>query len=169
MAIELSKIRKPAGVRIISKKDSAIDWKATTPAEWDRYMGGCLRNEDAVKFLEGMQPTIFLCNFDFDGEESAKIKNYMSGGADKFADSKKSTKVTIGSWGYMVVKYALKEIQNPPGTKDCLELKKDSKGYVNDETMNILARTEILDEIFAHYLVITQADKDRVEDNAKNS
>jgi hypothetical protein len=161
----MSDIRKVSGVRVISRIDPAIDWDVTTEDEWARYMKDCQRNEDAVKFKGDEQATIFLCNFDFDGKEAAIIKNHMIGGSDKFSESKKDTKMTMGSWAYMVTKYALKEIQNPAGTKDGLELKK-SGNYVSDDFMSSLTNLGVVEEIFVHYMALTQ--KDKTSGNLKN-
>lgn len=169
MAVRASASPKVAAVRIISRTDDALDWD-NPDMDFDKYLEDAVKNESCLKFKEGAEPTVFLCNFDFNGHESATIKNFMLGSQDKFSgESKGGQKMTMGSWAYMVAKYALKEIQNPADLPeaDRLVLKKESGKYADDQTIGGLARIGIVDEIFVHYLNLTQ--KDQTKGAAKNS
>jgi len=166
MAIRISAVKYNA-CRIVSREDDSLDFD-NEEMDFDLYVKDCIKNEGALRFKEGQKPTIFLCNFDFSGKEATAIKNYMAGSGDEFG-SKQDTKVTMGSWAYKVVQMGLREIENPAGTKDGLELKKDGKGggkYVSEATMTQLIQMGIVDELFVHYLALTKADK--VREAAKN-
>jgi len=158
MAVKITDQRKVNAVRIISRSDGAID---EANSDWDLYNQDPIKNEGALKFLPKGQPTIFLCNFDISGKESALIKDAMIGGKD----DDENTKMSIGKWGYLVTKITLKDIQNPEGEKDVIELKKDSKGYVSDDTMTKLEKIGIVTEILTHWVKLTQTG---VKAEAKN-
>lgn len=158
MAVILSEKRKFNCVRIISKVDSAVD---ANESDWDLYNEDPLKNEDALKFKPNSQPTIFVCNFEVTGKESAIIKDAMLAGMD----SDNNAKVSYGKWAYTVVKTVLKSIENPAGERDVIEFKKDGRGYVADDTLTKLEKYGILTEIFTHWITLTQSD---VRDNAKN-
>lgn len=158
MAVVLKKVKNFNAVRIISEIDGAVDHDNSN---WDKYKEDPIANENVIKFKPNQVPTIFLCNFELKAKEAAKIKDSMMGAIDE----DKNMSLNYGNWGYWVAKLTLKEIQNPPGEKDVLELKKDSKGYVSEETLNKLESLGIIKEIFLHYIKLTQTDE---LNNAKN-
>jgi len=158
MAVKLTDQRKLNAVRIISQADSAVDESAS---DWDLYKKDPIKNIDAIKFHPKTQPTIFLCNFEMSGKESALVKDSMIGGKD----DDNNAKMAFGKGGYILTKMTLKDIQNPEGEKDVIELKKDSKGYVSDETMTKLEQIGITTEILIHWSNLTQAG---VKAEAKN-
>ena len=159
MALILSQKKKFNCVRIISKQDSALDLAAS---DWDKYQENPIENEASLKFKEGQQPTIFICNFDLSGIDAAEIKDAMIKGID---EESKQLKLAYGRWAYMVVKLTLKEIQNPTGIKDVIELKKDSHGHVDGYTMSMLEQFGMVQEIFSHFISLTHSD---VKAEAKN-
>lgn len=164
MAIQLSQVRKLNAVRIISRKDSAVD---TDASDWDRYDEDPLRNGDALVMnadgKKSMEPTVFICNFDTSGREAAKIKNALISGVD----DDKNAKITMGDWQYRVVQICLKGIENPPGTPDVIEFKKEGNGYVSDRTMDALEKIGLVAEIFGHYTTLTK-EEEAVKENSKN-
>lgn len=159
MAIVTTNIKSLNAVRLFSRKDDAIDHEAT---DWKAYDEDPLR-EDLIKMKEGKEPTVFLCNFDFKGKDSAKVKDAVFGAMDKDA---KSPKVNYSGWAYEVVRHGLKDIQNPSGVKDTIKLKKDSGIYVSPETMTLLDSVGIVSEIFKHWMTLKTDGEE--EDNAKN-
>lgn len=158
MAIKTNERQRYNAVRLISRADSAVDQDMS---DWDSYAANPVANEHVLRFKPGCQPTILLCNFEVSGKEAAAIKDAMMAGLD----SDNNAKVSYGRWAYTVVKTVLKAIENPPGERDVIELKKDSKGYASDQTLTELERLGILTEIFTHYITLTQSD---VRDHAKN-
>jgi hypothetical protein len=80
-------------------------------------------------------------------------------------DEEKNPKFTLGKWGYNVVKFCLKDIQNPLNEAQVIRLKKDSKGYVDDETMTVLQKFGLVGEIFNLYFSLTQTE---AKANSKN-
>jgi hypothetical protein len=147
MAITEELIRNLNSVTIYSKIDDAVDHEASN---WDLYNEDPLANESALVFKKDKKPTKFICNFDPPAKHGQLIDNAMIA-----MNEDRSPEPAYGRWSFMVVKVCLKDIQNPEGTKGGIELKKDSKGFVADETMNKLRKFRIIDEIFAHYQTLT--------------
>jgi len=160
MPIQMTQIRKLNAVRIISRKDSAIDQSAT---DWESYDEDPVKNAKAITVNKGQEPTVFICNFDTSGKEGAKIKNALISGVD----DDKNARITMGDWQYTVVRICLKGIENPPGVADTIEFKKDGNNYVSERTMDMLERVGLVAEIFGHYTTLTKEDED-VKVNAKN-
>lgn len=158
MAFELKDVKNLATVRIICPHDPALDLEAMKGTDiLELYEEDPLTNESLLKFKEGMTPSIFVCNFEVSGRESAKIKDAMAGGTDE----DKNMKISYGTWEYSVVKTVLKDIQNPGSIK----FKKDSRGYVDDFTMSQLERFGVVQHIFVVYMKLTSPE---VKQNAKN-
>ncbi len=149
MAIKKIRSKNLNAVRIISRQDEAIDFDAS---EWDLYEEDPVLNENSLKFKEGKEPTIFLCNFALTGKEQASLQDAMVSGVDE----EKNPKVSIGKYSYQIAKVCLKDIQNPANELDVIRLKKDSRGYVSDETMTELHQAGVVNEIFNHYFRLTQ-------------
>jgi len=155
----MSMVRKLNAVRIISKKDSAVDEESN----WEKYDEDPIRNASEIKIKTGQEPTVFICNFETTGREAAKIKNALISGVD----DDKNAKITMGDWQYQVVRTCLKAIQNPPNVPDVIDFKKDGNGYVDERTMTMLEKVGIVQEIFGHYTTLTKDEED-VRANAKN-
>ena len=157
MGISVKDVRRFNAVQIISKIDDAIDHEAS---DWEKYEDDPIGNMDALKFLPNKKPTIFLCNFELSAKDDAKIQDAMFGGIDE----DKNPKPAFGNWALAVAKYTLKAIENPPETNDPILFKTDAKKAVSDETLNILQKAGIIQEIFNHYIKLT---KTEVGQNAK--
>jgi hypothetical protein len=158
MAFKTTLTKKLNAVRFISKSDSALDLEN---CNYDEYMEDPNAKEATLKFLEGQAPTIFILNFELSGKEHAMLQDNMFGGVDE----DKQPKITMGKWGYNAVKACLKDIQNPPNETQVIRLKKDSKGYVSDETMTELQKFGLVNELFNLYFSLTQTD---IRSNSKN-
>jgi len=161
MALSVTQTKRLNAVRIISKKDPSIDWDQTSEEDWKTYCEDPTKNEALIKLKPDQAPTIFLCNFELSGRERATGKDSMVKGID----DEKNVQVSYGYWSYTIVRMILKEIQNPPGTKDGIVLKKDPKGYVDDYTMSILDRPNLglVAEIFNHYMTLSEEDETKAE------
>jgi len=165
MAITVNQIRKLNSIRVISVRDGALDKDDPEFKEkWERYQQDPQKHESLLKFKPEMQPTVFVCNFEFTGKEQANIKDAMLKGFDV---DDNSPKISMGRWAYMVAKYAIKDIQNPPNVKDTITFRKDGRGYVHDDTMTFLERLGIAQEILQVYNNLIEPDKDEVA-NSKN-
>jgi len=151
MAIKLSQVKRLNSVHIISKRDDAVDEEQT---EWDRYDEDPVNNLDAIKYHAEKEATKFICNFEQTGKEVASIKDAMIKGFD----DDKNPMVAYGKWAYTVARMTLKDIQNPPNVGDVIIFKKDGKGYVTDEILTKLERLGIVQEIFQHWIHLTQDD-----------
>lgn len=149
MAIKKIKSKSLNAVRIISRQDEAIDIDSS---DWDLYEEDPAANESALKFKAGKEPTIFLCNFALTGKEQAALQDAMVSGID----DEKNPKVSLGRYAYQIAKVCLKDIQNPAAEVDVIKLKKDSRGYVSDETMTELHQAGVVNELFNHYFRLTQ-------------
>jgi hypothetical protein len=160
MPITITQVRKLNAVRLVSRKDSAIDHDNS---DWDLYDEDPIKNADALTMNKGQEPTVFVCNFDTTGKEGAKIKNSLVAGVD----DDKNAKISMGDWQYTVIRICLKDIQNPPNVADVIEFKKDGNGYVADKTMDFLEKVDLISELFAHYTTLTSSDE-QVRANAKN-
>jgi len=145
MAIKLDQFKKFNCVEIISQSDDAVD---TEESDFDEYQA--TGDQKHLVFVDGKQPTKFICNFEMKGKQAARIKNAMVGGHD---EETKRPKVTIGDWSFKVVKYVLKDIQNPEGLEEgqAIKFRKDKDGYVHDEVLVILDRIGVVSEIFTMY------------------
>lgn len=142
-------------LEIISEIDDSLDkgdlesdegkekWKEI----WDDYCKDLDRAK--LPFIEGKEPTVFLCNFELSGKQSASVKNSMLEGKDEDGQPK----VAMGSWSQRVVQHTLKDIQNPsdlPKEKH-LVFKKDDRARASATIVGILDRLGIVNEIFGHY------------------
>ena len=158
MAISVSNVKRLNAVRIISRIDDAIDNDAS---DWEKYDEDPIENESALKFLADKLPTIFICNFELDAKDNSRVQDSMFAGIDE----DKNPRPAYGAWSLSVVKYSLKGIENPPGCKDPIRFKVDSKGNTSEETLNMLQKVGIISEVFNHYLKMTQTG---VNKNLKN-
>jgi len=158
MAFKTTLTKKLNAIRFISKSDSALDLEN---CNYDEYAEDPNVKESELKFIEGQMPTIFVLNFELSGKEHAMLQDNMFAGVDE----EKQPRLTMGKWAYNVVKSCLKDIQNPPNETQVIRLKKDSKGYVSDETMTELQRFGVMTEIFNLYFSLTQTD---VKAHSKN-
>jgi len=156
----MTQVRKLNAIRLISRKDSAVDEEAS---DWDLYDEDPQKNAKCIVMNKGQEPTVFICNFDTTGKEGAKIKNALISGVD----DDKQAKITMGDWQYTVIRICLKGIENPPGVPDTIDFKKDGNGYVSERTMDQLERVGIIAELFGHYTTLTKDDED-TRANAKN-
>jgi hypothetical protein len=158
MALKIVNKRALNQIEVISKNDDALD---LDNSNWEEYE----KTADMahLKFVTDKQPTIFLCNFELKGKESASVKNSMLGGRDD--DGNPS--VALGSWSFRVVKYALKDIKNPDylEANERINFKKDKDGLVHDECLAELEKYGVINEIFAMYTTLAMAG---VKGNAKN-
>jgi hypothetical protein len=149
MAFKTSTVKKLNAIRFISKADAALDLEN---CDYESYLEDPNGKEHTLKFLEGELPTVFVLNFELSGKEQAMLQDNMFSGVDE----EQQPKLTMGKWGYNVTKFCLKDIQNPPNIIDVIRLKKDSKGYVADDTMTELTKYGIVAEIFSLYFALTQ-------------
>lgn len=158
MALRIVEKRPLNAVEVVSKNDDAID---VDNSNWEEYEK--TGDVNHLKFIADKQPTIFLCNFDLKGKELAVVKNSMMGSRDDEGNSS----LALGSWTFRVAKYTLKDIKNPPylAANECITLKKDKDGLVHDDTLAILERCGVLNEIFAMYTALALSP---VKANAKN-
>jgi len=158
MAFKTTITKKLNAIRFISKMDSALDLEAS---DYDKYLEDPVQNEPLLKFVEGQTPTIFVLNFELTGKEQAQLQDHMFSGVDE----EKNPKFSLGKWGYNVVKTCLKDIQNPLNESQVIRIKKDAKGYVDDEVMTQLQKFGLVSEIFNLYFALTQND---ARANSKN-
>lgn len=158
MAFKIQHTKPINAVEIISRNDEAIDREKS---DFTKYDDDPIDNKDAIVLKPGMEPTIFLCNFQLTGSQQAAIQNAMLTGVDE----NNQPKMTIGSWAYSVVKHVLKDIRNPANEADCIQFKRLGNGLVHDDTMTLLSRYGLINEIFNHYVNLTQTD---VGKNIKN-
>lgn len=146
MAVKVTAVQAKAmnAVEILSKTDDAIDMEKS---EWEEYTKTL--DEKHLVFVPDLQPTRFICNFEFNSDDAKKIKNHMLGGKDE--DGKPT--FAFGDWASEVTRRSLKDIQQPDYLKaeEKIEFKKDSVGFVGPKTMSLLERYGIVDEIFSHY------------------
>ena len=153
MAIELSE-RRLNSIRYISKIDAAIDEEAS---EREEYEKDPIKNADKLVMKEGQEPTVFVLNFEVNAKEAKSIKDSRAKG---FSDD--TVQMSMGDWAYTVCKIVLKGIVNPPGTKGVV-FKKDGRGYVADSTMDQLEKFNLVDEIWALYVAMTNAEQEETE------
>jgi len=158
MAFKTTLTKKLNAIRFVSKADSALD---LANCNYDEYAEDPCTKEETLKFLEGQLPTVFILNFELSGKEHAMLQDNMFAGVD----DEKNPRLTMGKWAYNVVKSCLKDIQNPPNETQVIRLKKDSKGYVSDDTMTELQKFGLVNEIFNLYFALTQTD---IRANSKN-
>lgn len=158
MAIKIEQRKPLNAIQIVSELDDAIDMQAS---DWEEYKK--TGDMSKLQFMAGKQPTIFLCNFAPKGHEASAIKDSMLGGRD----DEGQPKLQLGSWSFKVVKFTLKDIQNPPDLplEQQLKFKKDSQGYAHDDVVTELDRLGIVNEIFAMYTALTMGG---ARANAKN-
>jgi len=158
MAITTGQIKKLNAVHIISSKDSAVDEDAS---DWELYSADPIKNLDAVKYKAGQEATHFICNFEQSGKEMATIKDAMLKGFD----DDRNPQLSYGNGAYTVARFTLKDIQNPPNVADTIVFKKEGRGYVADSVLTVLDRLGVVQEIFQHWVKLTQDD---TEPEAKN-
>lgn len=145
MAIKLDQFKRYNVVEVISEHDDALDKENS---DYEKYQEtGDISN---LVFFEDKQPTKFICNFELKGKQAARIKNAMIGGHDEESNR---PKVTIGDWSFKVVKYVLKDIQNPESLPEAerIKMRTDKDGYAHDELLCLLDRVGIVSEIFSLY------------------
>ena len=159
MALKKQNKRPINAIEVISKDDGAVDLEQSN---WEEYAKTGDRSH--LVFVEGEQPTIFLCNFKLKGKEARSIKNNMIGGKDDDGNPK----ISLGDWSYRVVKQTLKDIINPADSNpmESFVFKKDADGYVHDDLLAELDSLGMVDAIFGMYTSLTSGG---ARDNAKNS
>lgn len=164
MAIRKRQDRRLATVELISQFDEAVDEEKS---DIKSYINDPIKNRDKLVLKEGIEPTIFLCNFQLNGKERSMIDNTMVTGVDE----DNSAKMSWGKWKYTVARIVLKAIHNPVGAKDGIEFKKDGTGYASEATMDELYDLGIVDELWSAYVALTSDDKKKqeVKKHAKNS
>jgi hypothetical protein len=148
MAIKLVQKRNLSAIRFISQNDDSIDLENSN---YDEYLKTGI--EDNLKFIDGKQPTVFVCNFELKGKESAFVKDSMIKGTD----SEGKPSVAIGSWSFKLVKTVLKDIINPDylTPEEKIVFKSDKGGYATDDLISLLDRYNIVSEIFGMYNAMT--------------
>ena len=148
-------------VLVVLKEDDAIDLEHED-CDYEEYQKTGDLNK--LVFVEGKEPTRFVCNFNFNAKQAASVKNSMIAGKD---DEGKPT-ISLGSWQYKIARMALKDIQNPSYLSDeeCFKYK-ELHGYVDDKLLVELDSVGVVDQIFSMYsaLVLDNA----VRKEAKNS
>lgn len=158
MAIRIEAVRKLNAVELVSVNDDAIDLEASDIAEYKKTgdMG-------KLKFIADKQPTIFLMNFELKGREAELVKNSILGGKDEHGDPQ----LSLGSWALKVVRFTLKGINNPADLPLDAQIvyKKNEHGHVHDDTLNILDRLGLVDELFNFYISLVKKPE---RANAKN-
>lgn len=129
--------------KVVSPNDPAFD-KENKAHKWDEYK----KDGDLAHLVlkEGQAATIFLCDFNLPAQVTRKIKDAMMGRKDQ--DGKPA--VAYGEWSHTCVEYALKSIENCK-----LELKRDGTGKLMPNVMTQLERWGMIDEIFSHYIRVT--------------
>ena len=145
-------------VELISRNDDALDLEASNIEE---YLKDPIANRKKLVFKSGKEPTIFLCNFELSGKEQAIIQDSMMNGLN----DDNQPKISLGNYAYVVVRMCLKDIKNPPNETDIIEFKKDGRGYVLPSVMDTLHKCGLVNEIFNHYINLTQTE---VNKNIKN-
>jgi len=144
---------------VVSKHDDAIDHDNT---DWDEYV----KEYDMTKltFLPEKEPTRFVCNFKFNADESAELKNSMMSTLNK---TTREPNLSIGSYQQNVVRFGLKEVQNPDYLTQAerLTIKKNGR-YIRNDTLAELEECGLVDEIFNAYNVL--AGSNRTAGNEKN-
>ena len=158
MAIMNTVERALNAVQIISRIDDAIDHAASDWAAYDATLDAA-----HLKLVQGKQPTIFVCNFDLTAKDRAAINDAMLAGTDD--DGK--PKVGLGSWQLAVTRLVLKDIQNPDYVPEAsrIAFKMDGNRHADPRTLNQLSRLGIIQEIFNHFIQVTEKDHRR---EAKN-
>lgn len=145
-------------IEVITRGDDAIDEEKSN---YDEY----LKTGDPAKlvFVEGKQPTVFLCNFALKGRQAEIIKNSMIGSSD----DEGNPKIAMGTWSFRVAKYVLKAITSPesvPADQQFL-FKSDKDGFAHDDLIAELDRYGIVADIFSMYSNLVLA---APRGNAKN-
>jgi hypothetical protein len=158
MAFKRSQLKTMNAFRMISRSDPAVDVEAS---DWERYDKNPMVNDDAIVLKDKEHPTIFLLNFEVNGKERAAIDDAMVAAQNNDG----SYVPSYGNWPYAIAKYTLKAIENPEGTVDGFELKKDGRGYPRDEVIRDLQKLGIVSEIFMHWLEYIKA---KPGDESKN-
>lgn len=162
MAFVKNDRKKLNHIRVICAHDPAVDMEATGEENWEKYREDPVKNEGLIKFHESQEPTIFVCNYELSAKEDAVIQD----ASIKSIDDEKRPQLAFGNWQLTVVKIVLKDIINPKGVKG-IEMKKDSRGYASDQTLNELKAFGILGEIFSSYVTVT-SDKQKIKAESKN-
>lgn len=159
MAISVRALPSLTAVRIIASVDDAIDQAASDVAAYKES-----GDEAKLVFLPGKTPTVFLCNFQLDAKAARIVNNAML--SARGDDGKPS--MAFGTWAQTIAKVTLKEIVAPDDQPDDqrIQLRKDSVGYAADETLAVLERFGIIDDIFAIYLALQK--KTKTAADAKN-
>lgn len=129
---------------IISKSDDSI---ADEGSDWDAYAETF--DENKLVFVPDHQPTRFLVNFQMQSKDIAKVKNHMLG---KTGEDGRPT-FAYGEWSQEIVRRTLKEIQQPDSLtpEEKIPFKKDKDGFVHPDTLAVLERLGIIEEIFGYY------------------
>jgi hypothetical protein len=158
MAVRREMKRALNAVEVISKRDDALDLEQS---KWDDYLD--TGDVSKLVFKPGLQPTIFLCNFELTAEKAKMIKNAVTGGSD---DEGKPS-IQLGSWSFAVAKNTLKDIKNPEDVPEPeqFKMKKDHRGLVHDDLLGELDSHGFVDDIFLMY---TKLSAKGVKSEAKN-
>lgn len=131
-------------VRIISERDDAIDAQASDYRGYFETL-----DESKLKYFEGKEPTVFICNFDLKLSDAKLVKDSLVTG---FAEDGQP-KLAIGSYHLNITKVVLKDIQNPSYVEDsvALKFKKTPQGYPTDKTLEDLSECGLPLEIATFY------------------
>lgn len=158
MAIKVQRKKPLNALEIICSFDDAIDQDNSDIEEYKKTA-----DISHLKFHPDKQPTVFLCNFELKGKESANVKNAMISGKD----DEGNPQLALGTWSFRVVKYTLKDIKNPTdlAADEKIEFKKDKDGYAHDDLIATLDNLGVVTEIFSFY---TQLVTGGAGANAKN-
>lgn len=148
MAIRIEQKKNLNAVEFISGDDDAID---VENSDIEEYMK--TGDVTKLKFLADKQPTIFMLNFEFKGNEAMRVKDSVMSGRD----SEGKPALTLGTWAFKIAKLSLKGIKNPDDLPEGSRLvfKKDEKGYAHDDLITQLDKFGIVDEIFKFYSSLT--------------
>ena len=161
MAINLQTIKKRnlSSVVMISRQDDALDWDSEL-MDFEEYKQTL--DESKLALIEGKEPTRFVCNFDLKDKDERAIKNNLMKGTD---ENGKPT-IAFGDWAAEITRRCLKEIQQPESLSpmEMIPWKRDGQLYVGPETMAVLHKAGIVEEIFAQY----SKTKEGVKGHAKN-
>jgi hypothetical protein len=149
MAITINQKRKFNSVRVYSEYDPAIDHESS---DWEAYKADPVTNLSAIKMKANETATAFICNFDLDGDQVAKVKDAMIKGLDE----ERNLQLSYGKWANQIVRMTLRGIENPKGVEDVIEFKKDGRGWADARTIGALEKVGVVQEIFNHYINLTQ-------------
>ena len=152
MAFKIQQGKKLDNVILVSEYDDALDLDAF---DWDDYTDDY--DFSKLSFLPEKCPTKFVCNFRFNADELAEIKNSTISSVKN-----NNPQISLGSWQQNITRYGLKDVVYDPEDKTAqgerLTIKKSGK-YISDYSLATLEDAGIVSEIFTAYNVLTSKDK----------